>query len=86
MWQFFCKPVHVIGMFLDEPIVCGKHNKLSWTSWQHTIDLKQEQVAFQTAHILITLKHEAHQQHTEPGTALTNSTPLCLLTQHVDRA
>ena len=35
MWQKICNLVHVIRMFLDEPIVCGKWNKLSRTSWQH---------------------------------------------------
>ena len=27
------KLVHVIKMFLDEPIVCGNQNKLSWTGY-----------------------------------------------------
>ena len=30
-----CNLVHVIIMFLDEPMVCGKQKKLSRMSWQH---------------------------------------------------
>ena len=37
MWQKICKLVHVIIIFMDEPILCDKQNKLSRTSWQHII-------------------------------------------------
>ena len=30
-----CKLVHVVRMFIDKPLVCSNHNKLSQISWQH---------------------------------------------------
>ena len=42
LWQHICKVVHVLPMFLDEPVVCRKHNKLSLMSQQHIRGLDME--------------------------------------------